>query len=83
MTASAFARLGVFSAAQPQRPVRQISGQAKPRQVGRGAGSSNGASVTDLARDNGAINGTLNGIHSEGLAETAVNGKGCACMCDC
>jgi hypothetical protein len=75
MTTSVFARLGVYSAAQPQRPGRQIPGLAKPRQVGRGAAGNNGASVTDIARDNGALIGTLNGIHKEGIAETAINGR--------
>ncbi len=74
MTASAFARFGVSCAAQPRGAGRQTPGLAKPRQVGRGATSNNGAALADLAQENGAVNGVVNGVHNEGVAQIAVNG---------
>ena len=65
---------GVSCAAQPKKAGRQTPGLAKPRQVGRGAAGSNGASVADLARENGSVNGSVNGVHSEGVAQIALNG---------
>ncbi len=73
MTASAFARFGVSCAAQPRGAGRQTTGLAKPRQVGRGATSNNGAALADLAQENGAVNG-VHVVHNEGVAQIAVNG---------
>ena len=66
MTALAFVRFGVSCAAQPRKAGRKAA--FKP-QTGRVSASGNGASIADLARENGANNKILNGTLSESLPE--------------
>ena len=68
MTALAFVRFGVSCAAQPRKAGRKAA--TKP-QTGRVSASGNGASIADLARENGAIIRTLNGTRSESLPESS------------
>ena len=68
MTALAFVRFGVSCAAQPRKAGRKAA--TKP-QTGRVSASGNGASIADLARENGANLKTLNGTRSESLPESS------------
>lgn len=73
MTALNFARFGVSCAAQPRRAGRAPAA-AKP-QVGRVSASGNGASIADLARENGANNGAVAINRPESSAESSSKGK--------
>ena len=68
MTALAFVRFGVSCAAQPRKAGRKAV--TKP-QTGRVSASGNGASIADLARENGANLKVLNGTRSESLSESS------------
>ena len=69
MTAVTFARFGgVVCAAQPRKVAKA--------KVGRVSASGNGASIADLARENGASNGALSSSHAESLPERSSEGKG-------
>ena len=68
MTALAFVRFGVSCAAQPRKAGRKAA--TKP-QTGRVSASGNGASIADLARENGANLKSLNGARSESLPESS------------
>ena len=68
MTALAFVRFGVSCAAQPRKAGRKAA--TKP-QTGRVSASGNGASIADLARENGANLKPLNGTRSESLPESS------------
>ena len=77
MTALAFVRFGVSCAAQPRKAGRKAG--TKP-QSGRVSARGNGASIADLARENGANIKTLNGTRSESVPESS-KGNRPACLC--
>ncbi len=69
MTALTFARFGgVVCAAQPRKGAKA--------KLGRVSASGNGASIADLARENGASNGALSSNHTESFPESSDKGKG-------
>ncbi len=69
MTALTFARFGgVVCAAQPRKVAKA--------KVGRVSAGGNGASIADLARENGSSNGALSSSHTESFPESSDKGKG-------
>ncbi|CAL5229687.1 g13056 [Coccomyxa viridis] len=64
MTALTFARFGgVVCAAQPRKVAKA--------KVGRVSAGGNGASIADLARENGSSNGALSSSHTESFPESS------------